>query len=161
MNNNSTNEMEAHGTQGNLRFSRRPHWRKVALLLFCLGSALVIFRGTATAYAQGLLARDDVYIPESRHVFRGQTKGALSHTFRIYNLRARYLSVQADAGCGCTEVSWEQATIAPFSWRDITATLESTPKKEVSSSVTLKTNSESNPYLFVRLVKTEGEINSP
>lgn len=159
MNNKSTNETKAHGLDRKPRANRRPHWRKVALLLFCLGSALVVFRGTATAYAQGLLARDAVYIPESRHVFRDQKEGALSHTFRIYNLRARYLSVKAETGCGCTEVSWEQATIAPFSWQNITATLESTPKKEVSSSVTLKTNSEANPYPFVRLVKTEGEIN--
>lgn len=138
---------------------RKKNLKRLALFLFLFGGVLAAFKGTATAYAQGLLSPDGVYLPESKHTFGGQKQGELSHTFRIYNLRARYLTVKADTGCGCTEISWEQATIAPFSWRDITATLESTPKKEVSSSVTLKTNSEANPYLFIRLVKTEGETN--
>lgn len=106
--------------------------------------------GFVQDYAQALASPDGLYIPEARHVVPdGTPPGNYSHTFRIYNARPWATSFAASADCGCTGLSWEKATIAPFGWRSISAKM-SVPQERHSRSVSvsLKTEGRKTNYLF-------------
>lgn len=133
--------------------------RRFALALLAIGTVLLLFGGTVTDYAHGLFAPDGIYIPNPMHRFIGEKSGggALSHEFRIYNLRPRFLSVEVDSDCGCTGVSWRKATIAPFGWRNLTAKMESRKQKqeqqERSVGIAFRTNSRAKPFVWAFLVQ--------
>ena len=69
MNSEFSHETKLNTYMQSVRPKRNKRLRVVALILFCLGSVLTFFRSTAVAYAQGLVAPDGVYIPESQHTF--------------------------------------------------------------------------------------------
>lgn len=115
---------------------------------------MLLFRGTLTDYAYATTAKDGVYIPNSSYRFSSsETKdGMYSHTFRIYNLRPRYLGVEAQPDCGCTGVSWEKTNIIPFGWKDITAKMKSDNSgKGNSVAIGFQANSPHQPWLFAFL----------
>ena len=138
---------------------RRARGAAIAFLL--VGALLALFPGFTADYAHALTAPDGIYVPNPRHEFAAAQSGTLTHTFRIYNLRPRRLTVQAEPDCGCTGTSWESATLAPFSWKDLTATLQAKPQanahaKPASASrsvgIALRTDSAAQPFVFVFLV---------
>lgn len=130
-----------------------------AVVLLVVGTVMLLFGGTITDYARGLLAPDGIYIPNSTHRFAGEDdkRVVLSHTFRIYNLRPRRLSVQAEPDCGCSGVSWHNAVIAPFGWKDLTAKMEVKKSRQLqqgqSVGIALRTDSQQKPFLFAFLVR--------
>lgn len=135
---------------------RRP--RRLAGVVFALGAAMLLFHGVVTDYARGLSAPDGVYIPSPTHKFSKQEArgGVLSHTFRIYNLCPRRLTVQAEPYCGCTGVSWQRATIPPFGWKELTAKMEaktSALSQQQSVGIALHTDSRDQPFVFAFLVQ--------
>lgn len=130
--------------------------RKLSLALVLCGMALLVFGNVATDYAHAIFAPDGIYIPQSAHRFAAsEAKGGMfSHTFRIYNLRPRRLSVQAEPDCGCTGVSWQSAVIPPLGWRDLTAKMEadaSDASKVRSVGIGVRTDSRIRPMLFMFL----------
>lgn len=100
--------------------------RRFSLMFLISGALIVAFSNDVISYARALRAPDGIYIPHPTHEFqRNEDKGGVySHTFRIYNARPRRLSIQVEADCGCTSVTWKQAIIAPFGWKDLSATME-------------------------------------
>ncbi len=111
---------------------------------------MTLSHDTLTDYAYGVFMTDGIYIPNPTFTVSSQEQGGkVSHTFRIYNLRPQRLSVQAHPDCGCTGVSWENATIAPFGWKDISAGMEikgvATGK---SVSIAFRTDKRDKPFLF-------------
>lgn len=137
--------------------AQRQRPRRFAGMLFTLGAAMLLFHGVVTDYARGLSAPDGIYIPGSTHKFAKQEAkgGVFSHTFRIYNLRPRRLSVEAQPDCGCTGVSWERTTIPPFGWKELTAKMQakkSALSERQSVSIALRTDSRDKPWVFAFLV---------
>ena len=130
--------------------------RRLAILFFALG-AIWLLPVAVRDYFVALGSRDGIYIPNARYEFAATRSGTsasatLAHTFRIYNLRPRRLAVRAEPDCDCTGVSWQSATIAPFSWQDLTAKIEAQPSKSRSIAIALRTDSPARPFLFVFLV---------
>lgn len=127
--------------------------RRLALLLFALGTGFLLFPGVVRDYFVALGSPDGIYIPDARYEFSSTRAGTLAHTFRVYNLRPRRLAVRAEPDCGCTGVSWQSATIAPFSWKDLTTRIEVQPaKSHFSVAIALRTDSRARPFLFMFLV---------
>ena len=139
---------------------QKPAWRRsrgAAIVFLLLGALLALFPGFAADYARALAAPDGIYVPNPRHEFAVAQSGTLTHTFRIYNLRPRRLTVRAEPDCGCTGTSWESATLAPFSWKEMTATLQAKPHAKPASAsravgIALRTDSAATPFVFVFLV---------
>lgn len=125
-----------------------------AFLLILIGGVMVLFRGTLTDYAHGMSVQDGIYIPNSNYHLSAEDakEGVYSHTFRIYNLRPRLLTVEAQPDCGCTSVSWEKTTLLPFTWKDVTAQMRTNKSSSGSSvAVGFHSNSVRQPWLFAFL----------
>ena len=124
-----------------------------AFLLIVLG-AFVACTELITDYARGFTATDGIYIPNA---YRNAASSHLpqsnefTYVFKIYNLRPRYLSVEAEPDCGCTAVSWRKATVPPFGWKTFTAKMAVSKVDGVSSkksaAVSIHTSSRENPYV--------------
>ncbi len=128
--------------------------RALACVFFAFGAAL-LFSSVARDYVIALGSPDGIYIPNARHEFSPMRGGSLAHTFRVYNLRPRRLAVRVEPDCDCTGVSWQHATIAPFSWKDLTAKMDAQPAKSKHSrsvAIALRTDSRARPFLFIFLI---------
>lgn len=87
------------------------------LLVMGVGAILVICHSFVEDYAQAIVAPDGLYIPDARHVVPPEvTTSDYAHTFRLYNARPHWVSVEAQPDCGCTSISWKKTRIAPFAW---------------------------------------------
>jgi len=122
-----------------------------AVLIAC-GMA-VLLPDAASDCLRAAVAPDGVYIPNPNHKFAASQNGLVSHSFRIYNMRPHYLALEAQPDCGCTGVSWKRASVAPFRWKDITATVEAREVSERKASVlvALHTDLPNHPWLFVSM----------
>jgi len=61
-----------------------------------------------------------LHIPNAIHVVPQDTpQGKYTHSFRIYNARPWFVSLEAKADCGCSGMSWTKNKVAPMSWRQI------------------------------------------
>lgn len=121
-----------------------------------IGLLLVAGHRVLQDYVQGSTAPDGIYIPDAGYTIPNPTGGeSYTHTFRIYNLRPRTLSLRAEPDCGCTGLSWQTASVAPFTWKNISATLRVKPGLQpgVSQSVSIafNTDSKAQPYVFAFL----------
>ncbi len=133
--------------------------RLFVLLALSVAIVFVVFRGLITDYISGMQAPDGIYMPNSTYNFNNSPSksGVLKHTFRIYNLRPRRLSISVETNCDCTGVSWERATIIPFGWKDISATMEASEKSanpwaQRSVGITFLTDSRTQPFLSAYLM---------
>ncbi len=119
------------------------------LLVMVVGAVLVFCHSFVEDYAQAIVAPDGLYIPDSRHVVPPEvTTGDYAHTFRLYNARPYWVSVEAQPDCGCTSISWEKTRIAPFAWKDVTASLKLKKANSSSVAIAFKAQSASDDYLF-------------
>ncbi len=121
----------------------------LSFVLILLGMAVVMFHGIMQEYASGAFVAGGTYIPNSSYRFPSGSVGENSHTFRIYNLSARPLQVSAEPDCGCTGVSWTKATVVPFGWKNLTASMvvhKGEPSKSVS--IAIRTDRRDKPFLF-------------
>lgn len=127
--------------------------RKVALGLAVAGVLMVLFHRTVDDYTRGLFQPDGIYIPQPSYTFaQHEAKGGVySHTFRVYNLRPRTLIVEAQPDCGCTGISWKNATIMPFGWKDLTAKMQDKSTDSASVAIALRTNIPTKKWAFVFL----------
>ena len=129
--------------------------RRLAIAMVALGIVLMVCQKQASDYFTGFLAPDGIYIPQPTRAFVPEdAKGdELTHTFHIYNLRPRRLQIQVEPDCGCAEVSWQSATIAPFGWKKLTAHMGASKKGQGGGSVSiaLQTDSPKRKWLFVSL----------
>lgn len=125
------------------------------LVVMVLGASLMIGHGFVQDYAQALVSPDGLYIPDARYVIPPNTPtGNFTHTFRIYNARPWKISLEANADCGCTGLSWKDARIAPFGWKDIVVEmdiLKEYPNKSIS--VSMKNKYREGSYLFAYMRK--------
>ena len=123
----------------------------LALAFIAVGASVLLSRDTLGDYASGLSANDGIYIPDANYKLaeRDAKGGIYSHTFRIYNLRPRKLNVKAEPDCGCTNVSWSNATIPPFGWKEITAQMK--VGKPSSVGVGFHSDSVRQPWTFAFL----------
>lgn len=121
------------------------------LLSLALALALLVpFPNAVHDYAYGLVFTKGVYVPNNDFlVGQPQTGQTISHTFRVFNLRPRLLVVHAEPSCGCIRVSWRDARLAPFTWKNFTMAV---PEKSlipgVPKVVALRTNRTDAPFLF-------------
>jgi hypothetical protein len=125
--------------------------RRLAFALTGLGMVIILFHGVIQDYAYGAFMTDGIFIPYHSYKSPGGTAGEVAHTFRIYNLRARRLQVQAEPDCGCTGTSWKSAAIAPFGWKDLIARMRVRKGSSQSVSITIRTDSRDKPFLFAFL----------
>lgn len=149
----STAQIANQASKASQKVKSGKRFRWLALPLCALGITMLLCRGVIADYAAGMSAPDGIYTPNATYTFTGHKGGELrSHTFRIYNLRPRRLSVEAQADCGCTSVSWQQTTIPPFGWRDLKAEMRTTgPKSQRSVGIALRTSSSTQKWKFVFL----------
>ena len=114
----------------------------------------MLFHSVVEDYAYGMTAKDGIYIPDASYDMAQNAKGegeANTHTFRIYNLRPRWLQVQAKPDCGCTGTSWENARITPFGWKDTATTMKTRKGQKSSVSIIFETDSASQKRVFAFL----------
>lgn len=140
--------------QGDTKIVKR--LRRLAATLFGLGVALVVFQSVMPDYMCSLFMPDGIYIPHPTQKFSKQDAkgGVFSHTFRIYNLRPRWLQVKAEPNCGCTGVSWDQTRIPPLGWIDLTASVKAQTTNlqgPHSVGIAIRTSSFKRKWLFVFL----------
>ncbi len=139
--------------------TRNPHktkaQSKVALFrvwLLSAGAALCValaLPSTAHEYAYGAIAQEKIYIPDS--VYDAPSVGKpTTHTLHIFNLRSKPLTVSAEPSCGCTKVSWDNAVVAPYTYRSITVEVPSS-QKDSQYSIAFHTDAPEKPYLFAFL----------
>lgn len=133
-------------TETKKRTSRAP------IAVMVLGASLMLGHGFVQDYAQALTSPDGLYIPDARHVVpSGTPPGNYSHTFRIYNARPRWISVDAHSNCACTSISWEKTIIPPFIWKNIKVEMKITPDTSSSVSTSFRFSNTSTGYLFATM----------
>ncbi len=132
--------------------------RKLGSVLLVVGVAVASLHRMIGDYAYGMTSSQAMYIPDPIYVVPDDFKGeTATHTFRIYNLRPRAVSLEAEADCGCTGLSWQKASIGPFAWKDISANVAVSPDQRLgvrqTVAVTLRSDSTEKPYLFAYIKK--------
>ena len=115
---------------------------------------VIAARGIIGDVAYGLAKTDGIYIPRATYTVPSGSSGEVAHVFRIYNLQRQPLQLQAEPDCGCTSLSWQKASIAPFRWKDITAKMEVNPGQSQSVTIAFDTKRREKPYLFASLVSS-------
>lgn len=122
-----------------------------SILLVSLGTTMIVLHSALNDYAHAILAPGHIYIPNSTYEATNQQKtGIITHSFRIFNLQTRSLQVQAEPDCSCTGISWKKATIQPFSWKDVSASMRSS-STSTSVAISFHTNNPDKPWLFAFL----------
>ncbi len=123
------------------------------LLVMVVGGLLVFCHSFVEDYAQAIVAPDGLYIPDSRHVVPPEvTTGDYAHTFRLYNARPQWVSVEAQPDCGCTSISWDKARVAPFGWKDVTAHMAVSKAPTGAVNIAFRTDKQRD-YLFAFIGK--------
>lgn len=122
------------------------------LIVMGLGAALMLGHGFVQDYAQALAAPDGLYIPNARQsLSSNMTAGTYSHTFRLYNARPHWVTVTANPDCGCTNISWKEATLPPFGWKNLTMEMPVSPSKATSVSTAFRFKDSPVSYLFATI----------
>lgn len=125
--------------------------RKLACVMILCGIAIIVMHESLSEIAYGLTKTDGIYIPHATYTAPANSTGEVMHVFRIYNLQRQPLKLEAEPDCGCTGLSWQKASIAPFRWKDITAKMEVKPQRSQSVTIVFRTNRREKPYLFAFL----------
>lgn len=111
--------------------------------IMLIGIAMISLHSPVEAYMQAFLAPGHIYIPNATYKAPVSQKGGIvTHRFRIYNLQAKTLQVEAEPDCSCTNISWRSASIQPFSWKEISASMQ---KGQTGNSVAIAFHTD-NPY---------------
>ena len=121
-------------------------WLLSAGAAFCIALALP---STAHEYAYGLIAAEKIYIPDSVYDVP-QANHPTTHTFHLFNLRSRPLTVSAEPSCGCLKTSWNTIAIAPYTYRSVSITIPAGQKGD-QANIAFHTDAPEKPYLFVFL----------
>ena len=127
-------------------------FKGLSLLLITGGLATLLATGPLQPHVAAFQTSKGVYIPENHYQFSAQElarkNATLIHTFTLYNGHAQPLHITASADCGCTSTSWEEATIAPFGQKEITATMDNNGHSNI---VMLTFKAGGNDYVFASL----------
>lgn len=117
----------------------------VFLMLITLFLPFLIGHVYGWVYARGIYVADPIYkLPDNIE------RGSVSHTFRIYNLQPRRLTLQAEPSCGCISSSWSHQSVAPYHWTDFSATMKvGGMSPGAQKYVTFRTDSRKRPFLFI------------
>lgn len=138
-------------------FMRSLSPKRIGQVMVVGGLLTLVLVGPLQPHVTAMRSDEGLYIPDAHYQFSHAevTNGAktLSHTFTLYNGRARPLHVEASANCGCTGLSWERATLPPFGRKQIVASMNSSNR---SQSVEITFKVENKNYAFAQL-KTEEE----
>ncbi len=86
-------------------FMRSLSTKRIGQVMVVGGLLTLVLAGPLQPHVTAMRSAEGLYIPGARHQFSYAevTNGAktLSHTFTLYNGRARPLRVEASADCGC------------------------------------------------------------
>ena len=133
-------------------FSGEHFLKRCGQLLVIGGVLTLVLMGAIQPRIAALRSAQGLYIPDSHYEFPSQGLGVktktLSHTFTLYNGRAHSVAVEADADCGCTGLSWQNAILPPFGRKNITASMNSSNS---SASVGIIFKTEDKNYVFANL----------
>lgn len=131
-------------------------FRRVGQLLVSGGLLMLVVAGPLQPRVEAMRSAQGVYIPNEHYQFSDQEVSSktktLSHTFTLYNGRAQPLRIEATADCGCTGLSWQNATLPPFGREQITASMNSSSR---SQSVGLTFKLSENKYAFASLKRKD------
>ena len=126
--------------------------KRFGQLLVVGGLLTLVLAGPLQPHVEATRSAEGLYIPDAHYQFSPQGKTdktkTLSHTFTLYNGRSQPLRVEASADCGCTGLSWQNATLLPFGRKQITASMNSSNR---SSSVGLTFDFDDGKYVFASL----------
>lgn len=151
MNNVTTLSAAGNKTIDSPRFSKRLRVCRSAAFVTCCGFCLLLCLPTVVRdYAYGLIWTNGVFIPNSVYVHSDSKAHTILHTFRLFNLRSKPLTVSIEPSCGCVGVSWRKTTVLPFGWCSIDAEME-VHKPGEQQNIAFHTSDPRKSYLFAFL----------
>jgi len=129
------------------------------IVVMLLGAVLIVGHNFVQDYAQALVSPDGLYIPDARHVVPlGTPAGPYTHTFRIYNARPHSVTVEAQADCGCTGLSWTRTVLPPMGWQYLRVSFSNTKlSSSFSSNIAVEFGEEKRTVLLISISRKHYE----